>query len=156
MLLFVSFFLLKKRPKKKQKTGSWGGRGLDCFFATAIIFPHISLFDTWVCQQRLQVLALKFPRDGDVAQLAERRTGTLLTRVPFPFAARDFVPQNQLSVQTLTVSPQPSCAMACVNICAHVKEPKYCSRTFVCKQENKNSARRNGWRWSYGCCSLHR
>ena len=38
---------------------------------------------------------------GDVAQLIEHRTGTPLTQVRFPEAARDILFQTQLSVQTL-------------------------------------------------------
>ena len=40
-------------------------------------------------------------------QLVERGTGTPLTQVRFPGAARDFFSQGQLSVQTLTVSVRP-------------------------------------------------
>ena len=61
--------------------------------------------------------------DGDVAQLVERRTGTPLTQVRFPGAARDFSPrvnfQSRLSYGVRT----PSCAIACINICVHVKDP---------------------------------
>ena len=54
----------------------------------------------------------------DVAQLIERRTGTPLTQVRFPGAARVFFfffSQSQLSVQTLTVSVQPPCAIVSVS-----------------------------------------
>ena len=44
--------------------------------------------------------------DGDIAQLLEHRTGTPLTQVRFPGAARFvclfFLSQSQLSVQTLS------------------------------------------------------
>ena len=59
--------------------------------------------------------------DGDVTQLVERLTGTLLTKVQFPCAARHFSP-GQLSVQTLSVSRTLTCAVACINICATVKD----------------------------------
>ena len=44
---------------------------------------------------------------GDVAQLVERRTGTPLTQVRFPGAAKElfFLPQSPLSVQTLLRRP---------------------------------------------------
>ena len=51
----------------------------------------------------------------DVAQLVERRTGTPLRQVGFPGAARDFFPQLIFSADSLTVSVQPSCAIACIN-----------------------------------------
>ena len=60
---------------------------------------------------------------GDVAQLVERRTGTPQTQVRFPGAARDFSPrvnfQRRLSYGVRT----PPCAIACIYICAHVKDP---------------------------------
>ena len=63
--------------------------------------------------------------DGDVAQLAEHRTGTPPTQVRFPGAARDFLPESTFSADSLTVStPHPHpCAVACIYICAHVKDP---------------------------------
>ena len=42
---------------------------------------------------------------GDVAQLIDRRTGTLPTQVRFPGAARDFFSKSQRSVQTLLQRP---------------------------------------------------
>ena len=59
---------------------------------------------------------------GDVAQLVERRTGTLLRQVRFPGAARDFSPrvnfQCRLSYGVRTLL----CATAYINICVHVKD----------------------------------
>ena len=43
---------------------------------------------------------------GDVAQLAERRTGTQLTQIPFPGTARDFSPST-FSADSLTVLTPP-------------------------------------------------
>ena len=54
---------------------------------------------------------------GEVAQLVEHRTVTPLTQVRFPSAARN---------SSLRVNSQcrlPPCAIACINICAHVKDP---------------------------------
>ena len=60
---------------------------------------------------------------GDVAQLVERRTGMPLGRVRFPGAAREFSPrvnfQCRLSYSVCTLL----CAIACINICAHIKDP---------------------------------
>ena len=64
-----------------------------------------------------------FPRGWDVAQLAEHRTGTPPTQVRFPGAARNLSPrvnfQRRLSYGVRT----PPCAMACINIYAHVEDP---------------------------------
>ena len=43
--------------------------------------------------------------------------------------SRDFFPQSAFSADSLTVSAQPPCATACINICEHVKNPKHlCAR----------------------------
>ena len=44
---------------------------------------------------------------GDAAYLVEHWTGTLLTLVRFPGAARDFSPESTFSVDSLTVSVKP-------------------------------------------------
>ena len=36
-----------------------------------------------------------------------------------------FVPESTFSADSLTVSAKPSCAVACINICAHVKDSKH-------------------------------
>ena len=62
-----------------------------------------------------------------IARLVERRIekpGVMLRWVRVSCAVRFFSPTSQLSVQTLTVSLQPPCAIACINICLHVKNPK--------------------------------
>ena len=58
---------------------------------------------------------------GDVAQLIEYRTGTPPTLVRFPGAARDFSSRvNFLCRLSYGVRTSP-CAIACIHICAHVK-----------------------------------
>ena len=60
----------------------------------------------------------------DVAQLVERRTGTPLTQVRFPGAARDFSPRVNFRCRlSYGVSVHTPCSIACINICAHVKDP---------------------------------
>ena len=58
-----------------------------------------------------------------VARMVERRTVEPLTQVRFPGAARDFSPrvnfQRRLSYGVRT----PPCAIACINVCADVKDP---------------------------------
>ena len=63
----------------------------------------------------------------DVAQLLGQLTeksSTMLMQVLLPGAARDFSPCH-LSVPTLTVFVQPLCTVACVIICAHIRNPQY-------------------------------
>ena len=56
---------------------------------------------------------------ADVAQFVERRTG----RFDSPMRQEIFLPESTLSAASLTVSVQPSCAFAGINICAHVEDP---------------------------------
>ena len=56
------------------------------------------------------------PCGRDVAQLVKRRTGTPLRQVWFPGAARDFLPESTFSADSLTVSVQLPCAIACINV----------------------------------------
>ena len=62
-------------------------------------------------------------RSGDVAQLVERRTGTPLKQVRFPGAVRDFSPRVNFQCRLSFSVCTPTCAIACINICAHVKDP---------------------------------
>ena len=58
--------------------------------------------------------------DGDVAQLVERRIGTLLTQLRFPGATRDFSPGASFQCRLSYGVRTPPCAIACIYICAHV------------------------------------
>ena len=60
---------------------------------------------------------------GDVAQFLERRTVTPLTQVQFPGAVRDFSPRVNFHWRLSCGVHTPLCAVACINICAHVKDP---------------------------------
>ena len=60
---------------------------------------------------------------GDVAQLVERRTGTAPTQFPFPGAARDFSPRANFQCRPSFGVRTPPCAIACIYICVHVKDP---------------------------------
>ena len=62
-------------------------------------------------------------RGGDVAQLVEYRTGTPPTQVRFPGAARDFSPRVNFQCRLSDGVPTPPRAIACIYICAHVKDP---------------------------------
>ena len=61
--------------------------------------------------------------DGDVARLVERRSSTPLTQVRFPRCSKGFFSYNQLSGRLSYGFCTPLCAVACINICAHVKYP---------------------------------
>ena len=63
---------------------------------------------------------------GDVAQLLERRTGTPLTHVLYSSAARlllFFFPGVNFQIRLSYGVCVPPCAVACINICAHVRDP---------------------------------
>ena len=59
---------------------------------------------------------------GDVVQFVERRTVMPLMQVRFPGAARDFLPRVNFQCRFSFGVPTPPCAIACINICAHVKD----------------------------------
>ena len=67
------------------------------------------------------LLILMTNRDGDVAQLVERRTGT--PEADSPVRQGLFLPVSAFSADSLTVPVHPPCAIACIYICAHVKDP---------------------------------
>ena len=50
-------------------------------------------------------------------------TIVLLTQVRFPSAARDFSPRVNFQRRLSHGVPAPLYAIACINICAHVKDP---------------------------------
>ena len=58
-----------------------------------------------------------------MAQLVEHRIGTPLRQVRFPGAARNFLLESTFSAESVTCVRAPTCAIACINICAHVKDP---------------------------------
>ena len=74
-----------------------------------------------------------------------------------PWCGRGFFSQSQLLVQTVTVSVQPKCAVACVNVCAHVKDPKHLQPYLRLVTQKY---RTHCWEWvallSISCCSLIR
>ena len=74
-------------------------------------------------------LAWKHRKLGaQIAQLLEHQTqkpGAIRMLVWVPRCGKGFLSQGWLSVQTLAVSVQPPCAVACINTCAHVKNLKH-------------------------------
>ena len=54
--------------------------------------------------------------------MTEHRTGTPLTQVRFAAAARDFSPTVNFQCRLSYGVHTPTCAVACIYICAHVKD----------------------------------
>ena len=61
--------------------------------------------------------------------MVERRTGTLPTQVRFPGAAREFSPKVNFQCRLFYGVLAPPCAVACVNICAYVKDHVVCVKS---------------------------
>ena len=66
--------------------------------------------------------------DSPVAQLVEHGTGMLLTKVRFPSMARDFSPRVNFQCRLSYSVCTPPGAVACIYICAHVKDSVVCIR----------------------------
>ena len=62
---------------------------------------------------------------GGVAQLVECRSGAPVTRFNSLVRQRILLPESPFSADSFTVSVQPPRAIACVYICARVKDPKH-------------------------------
>ena len=56
-------------------------------------------------------------------QLVECQTSTLLMQVQFSGAARDFSPQVNFQSRLSYGVRTPLCAITCINICVHNKDP---------------------------------
>ena len=82
---------------------------------------------------------------GDVAQLVEHRTGTPLRQVRFPGAASDFSPRVNFQCRLSYGVCTPSCAIACINICAYVKDPVVHVRVQWIMETLKHPACTVGW-----------
>ena len=84
-------------------------------------------------------------RGGDVAQLVEHRTVTPLTQVRFPGAAKDFLPRVNFQCRLSYGVRRPPCAIACIYICAHVKDPVVPVRVRWAIETLKHPACTVGW-----------
>ena len=58
----------------------------------------------------------------DVVQLAKRQTGTSLTQIQFPDAAKDFSCRVNFQCKLSHGVHTQSCAIACADICVHVED----------------------------------
>ena len=82
----------------------------------------------------------------DVAQLLELGwIVTPLTQVRFPAAARDFCPRVNFQCRLSYRVRTPPCAIACINICVHVKDPVVHVRVWWITETLKHSACTVGW-----------
>ena len=62
-----------------------------------------------------------------------------------PLCGEGFFSQGQRPVQTfLFVSVQPSCAIACITICTHVKDPKHW-QPYLCSNTRKYRTHYQEW-----------
>ena len=89
-------------------------------------------------------LAHELP-NTDVAQLAEHHTRMPLTQVQIPGAARDFSPSVNFQCMLSYSVRTPPCAIACINICAHVKDPVVHVRVRWITETLKHPACTVGW-----------
>ena len=62
-----------------------------------------------------------------------------------PHCGKGFFSQNQLSVQTLLRCPYTPCAIACINICAHFKDPVVGVRVQLIMETLIHPACTEGW-----------
>ena len=92
----------------------------------------------------LQLYISLLSKGGDVAQLLKHRTVTPLTKVRFPGAARDFFPGVNFQCRLSYVCPYTR-VIACIYICAHVKDPVVHVRVRWIMQTLKHPTCTVGW-----------
>ena len=119
---------------KKVKRNSVGGRPL----AATDDLKRETLTASVVAPFRPQ-------RGGDVAQLKERQTGTLLAQVRFSGRARNFSPEVNFQCRHSYGVRTPPCATAFINICAHVKDSIVHVRDRWIMETLKHTACTAGW-----------
>ena len=95
--------------------------------ATLVKTPHAAVVQTIASSALVCVCVCggerERERERDVAQLVEHRTGTPPTQVRFPGAARSFSPRVKFQCRPSYGVRAPPSAVACIYICAHVKDP---------------------------------
>ena len=84
-------------------------------------------------------------KGGDEAQLVEHRTGTLPTQVRFPGTPREFSPRVNFQCRLSYGVRTPPCAIACIYLCAHVKDPIVHDKVRWLKETLKHPACTRGW-----------
>ena len=96
----------------------------------------------------VKLLALRMSIDDrvwDLAQLVEHWTGTSLVQVWFPGVARDFFPRVNFQWSLSYSVRTPLCAITCINICAHVKDPVVHASVRWIMETLKHPAYTIGW-----------
>ena len=101
------------------------------------IKPSVSFFLSIFCFTTL--------RDGHVAQLVEHQTGMLPKQVRFPGVARDFSPMVNFHCRLSYGVHTPQCAITCIYICLHVKDPIVYVRVQLIMETLKHQACTVGW-----------
>ena len=95
---------------------------------------------------KLTALTLTFEIHGDVAQLVRASDRHAADAGSIPRCGKGSYSQSQLSVQTLLRCPYtPACAIACIYICAHVKDPVVHVRVRWIMESLKHAACSVGW-----------
>ena len=84
-------------------------------------------------------------RMGDVAQLVERRTGTQLTGLNSRCGKGCFFPRVSFQCRLSYGVRTTPCANACINICAHVKDPVVHVGVWWIMEKLKHPACTVGW-----------
>ena len=82
---------------------------------------------------------------GDVVHLVRASDRHAADAGSIPRCGKEFFSQGQRSVQTLTCVRTPPCAIACINICAHVKDPVVHVRVRWIMETLKHPACTIGW-----------
>ena len=77
--------------------------------------------------------------------MVARRTGTPLRQVRFPNTARDVSARVHFQCRLSYNVPTPTCAIACINVCAHVKDPVVHVRVLRLIETLKHPACTTGW-----------
>ena len=81
----------------------------------------------------------------NVAQLVEHRTGSPPTQVRFPGAVRDFSSRDNFQCRLSDGVREPPSVIACVYVCAHVKDPVVHVRVRWIMETLKRQACTVGW-----------
>ena len=84
-------------------------------------------------------------RGGEVAQIVARQAGIPLGQVRFPGAAKEFSPEVNFQCRLSYGVRTPPCAIACINVCAHVKDPVVNVRVRWILETLKHAACNVGW-----------
>ena len=115
---------------------------------------HDSLL-TLACDSRhygVLVRRCSFLLGQEVVRRVKRWTGTPLTWVLIPGAARDFSPGANFHYRLSYVCPYTPCAIACIHICVHVGDPVVHVRVRWIMKTLKHPACPAGW-VARLCCS---